>query len=241
MTAPSENWKLAVPDIAGHSIIAARSGAPMVAFSPLNLPVKAQDYLAQLDVDQIRNTAIRARGGRGSYVEVGRWHADPTRSTDARQTLANRLNIVFPDGSGKRDLIDHMTGKFAELASAWNREKLVFETRGDHSKKDIAHADYGAEFVAIANLTNRSTLFAPPHSYAGQQPRIYTPEGVDGNIRYEYHMTPEMQKALEGVPEQSLASWRGSHMPAIHLVPEFEGTRAIMLANTLPHSRPALI
>lgn len=240
MTQATTGWKIAVPDVAGHGALALPANAPMVTFSALDLPDAARAYLAQLDAAELQLERLRARGAKSWYFDVSGFYREPDRSTGARLEMANAMHAILPDGMGKSSLIDNLTGTFASLAAAWDREKITFELRARHSSKDVAHTDYGTEYVAIANLTNRSTLFLPPQAYYGHRPRIYTPEGVDGNLRCEYHMTAAMRDMLEGVPEESLTSWRGSREAAVHLVPEFEGTRMIMLANTMPGTKPAL-
>lgn len=241
MNSPSTAWKTAVSGTEGHSIIEPKPGAPLVVHSPLNLPEPARAYAAQVKASDMNYAALRARGAHSHFLNVDGWYSDPSRSTDARLKTANGFDLLLAPGNGKADLIDHMTGTFAELAAAWNRRELTLWARAEHNKDDKPHIDLWAEYVAIANVTNISTAFAPPWTYEGQQPHYFTPPGADESVVYcEYKMTPQMLQSLEGSPAESLTSWRGANSPAVHLVPRFEGARFIMLANTRPGSSPAL-
>lgn len=233
METPTTHWKLACANIAGHRVITQQDSSPLVAFSPLALPPAARGYLAQLSALEFTTEKQRERGAKLSYFEIAGWHLDPAQSLEAKAQTAEALALRLPERAGRSELISYLGDTFAELASAWDRNRLLIDLRGNyHARKDVAHTDYGTEYTSIANLTNLSTLFAPPETYRGIRPRIYSPEGTDGNLRCEYRMSDTMKKALEGLPLETIASWRGTDRPAVHLTPDFKGTRIITLVST---------
>lgn len=217
---------------------------PTVAFTSLLLPNHLSRVVQKWTSEDFRHTSPRRHHPVGDHFTVDGFYADPAHSHTARAALAEQFRLSFPAGPQTEALASLLAERFTRLASALDRRCLNFIVRSQHRQNDSLHLDASAEYTGIAYLSNVSTLFANPATLQGQRPRRVPVSGAFDDDMFDlvYRLTPDVKAGLEGVPEGSIAVWRGGADGAAHLTPPHDGARVIVIADTRPDDRkPALL